>query len=152
MTSVLRLARLHTSLIAAFSLVACSGTTTGPSPVVSAPIASPLAIDTSALWHLRSMVGADGSLITIDDPRLFTLMLTDDGKVDARVDCNRATGGYRISGNTLSIGLLASTMAYCPSAPVDQQFVTLLGGENIVTSSDAALELSSPRGTLRFGR
>jgi len=151
MTSVTRLVRLLTSLIAAFSLVACSAPTTGPSKVASAPIAS-LAIDTNAVWHLRSMVGADGSLLTIEDPSLFTLMLTGDGKVNARVDCNRASGGYRISGNTLSIGTMASTRAYCTSAPVDQQFLTLLGGENIVTTSDATLELSSPRGTLRFGR
>jgi len=151
MTSVTRLVRLLTSLIAAFSLVACSAPTTGPSKVASAPIAS-LAIDTNAVWHLRSMVGADGSLLTIENPSLFTLVLTDDGKVAARVDCNRASGGYRISGNTLSIGTMASTRAYCTSAPVDQQFLTLLGGENIVTTSDATLELSSPRGTLRFGR
>ena len=151
MSSAVRLVRLNTALIAALSLVACSGTIAGPSKVPSAPIAS-LAIETNVVWHLRSMVSADGSVLTIADPSLFTLMLTDDGKLHVRADCNRASGGYRISGNTLSIGPIASTKAYCTTAPVDQQFLTLLGGENIVTASDATLQLSSPRGTLRLGR
>jgi heat shock protein HslJ len=151
MLSALRLVRLTTALIAGLSLAACSSTIAGPSKVPPAPIVS-LAIDTNAVWHLRSMSSAGGSLLTIEDPSLFTLMLNDAGKIDARADCNRASGGYGISGNTLSIGPIASTKAYCATAPVDQQFLMLLGGENIVTTTDATLQLSSPRGTLTFGR
>jgi len=151
MPSALHLVRLNTALIAALSLVACSSTITGPSSVPSAPIAS-LAIETNVVWHLRSIVSADGSLLTIGDPSLFTLMLTDDGKVSVRADCNRASGGYKVSGNALSIGPMASTKAYCSTAPVDQQFLTLLGGENVVTTSGGGLQLSSPRGTLVFGQ
>jgi heat shock protein HslJ len=151
MSSALRLVHLNTALIAALSLVACSGTIQGPSSVPSAPLNS-LAIETNAVWQLRSIVSADGSLLTIADPRVFTLMLTDDGKVSARADCNRASGGYTLSGNMLSIGPIASTRAYCATAPVDQQFLMLLGGENIVTTSGATLQLSSSRGTLEFGR
>jgi heat shock protein HslJ len=151
MTSALRLVRFHTALAAAVSLAACSGTVTRPSQVPAAPVAS-LAIETSAVWHLRSLAIADGSVLPIENPSLFTLMLTDDGKISTRADCNRASGAYRISGNTLSIGPIASTRAYCATAPVDQQFLMLLGGENMVTTSDSALQLSSPRGTLTFGR
>jgi heat shock protein HslJ len=151
MSSSLRLAPLNTALLAALSLAACSGTIAGPSAVPSTPIAS-LAIDTNTLWQLRSMARADGSLLTIEDPSLFTLMLTDDGKVAARADCNRASGGYSIGGNLLSIGPIASTKAYCTTAPVDQEFLMLLGGENVVTTSDATLQLSSPRGALHFSR
>jgi len=151
MTSALRLVRLNAALIAVLALLACSGTMAGPSSLPSAPIAS-VAIETDTVWHLQSIVGADGSLLTIGDPNLFTLMLTGDGKVSARADCNRASGGYSISGHTLSIGPIASTRAYCATAPVDQQFLMLLGGENVVTASGATLELSSPRGTLKFTR
>jgi heat shock protein HslJ len=151
MSFVLRVARLNSVLLAALFLAACSGTIAAPSNAPSAPIAS-LAIQTNAVWHLRSIVSADGSVLTIDDPSLFTLMLTDDGKVSARADCNRASGAYSLSGNSLSIGPIASTRAYCTSAPVDQQFLMLLGGENAVTTSDITLQLSSPGGTLRFGR
>jgi len=151
MMSALRLVRLDTALIGALSLVACSGTTAGPSRVPAAPFAS-VAIGTNAVLHLRSMASADGSVVTIEDPSLFTVMLTDDGKLNARADCNRASGGYTISGNRLSIGPIASTQAYCTTAPVDQQFLTLLDGENIVTTSGDTVQLSSPRGTLKFGR
>ncbi len=151
MSSALRLVRLNTGLIAVLGLFACGGTMTGPSQVTSLPIAS-LAIEPNAVWYLQSIVSADGSVLAIVDPNVFTLMLTGDGKVTARADCNRASGGYSMSGHTLSVGPIASTRAYCATAPVDQQFLMLLGGENVVAASDATLELSSPRGTLRFRR
>ncbi len=147
----LRLVRFTAAFIAVLTLLACSGTIAEPSKVTSSPIAS-LAIETNVVWHLHSIVGADGSLLPIADPSVFTLMLTGDGKVSARADCNRASGGYSISGHTLSIGPIASTRAYCATAPVDQRFLMLLGGENVVTASGDTFELSSPRGTLTFHR
>jgi heat shock protein HslJ len=151
MTSAVRLVRFTAALIAAVSLAACSGSIAGPSAVPAAPIA-PLAIQTNTVWLLRSIAGADGPVHPIADPSLFTLMLTSSGQLVVRADCNRASGGYKISGSTLSIGPIASTRAYCTTTPVDQQFLMLLGGENVITVSDTALQLSSPRGTLRFGR
>ena len=88
----------------------------------------------------------------IADPSLFTLTLTDDGHVEARADCNRASAGYTFAAPTLSVGLMASTRAYCASAPVDGQYLDLLGGDSVVTASGNALQLSSSRGTLRFAR
>jgi len=151
MSFVLRLVRLTAASAAALSLAACSGTPAGPSETAPAPITSP-AIETNAVWSLRSIVNADGSVQAIKDPTLFTVVLAGNGRVNARADCNRAMGGYSLSGSTLSIGPMASTRAYCATAPVDQQFLTLLIGDNIVTTSDATLQLSSPRGTLKFGR
>lgn len=142
---------LNIALIAVLSLFACGGTVASPSLVPATPPAS-LAIEAHVVWHLRSMTSADGSFLAIEDPSLFTLTLGDDGKLDARADCNRASSGYRTNGNTLSIGPIASTRAYCTTAPVDQQFLMLLGGENSVTTSDATLRLSSSRGSLTFGR
>jgi heat shock protein HslJ len=143
------------ALIAALSVAGCSGqiatSSPSPSPVPGAPIAAS-AIDPNAVWHLVSMTSADGSVLAIEDPAMFTLMLADDGRMSARADCNRASAAYAIDGRSLSIGLIASTRAYCSSAPVDQQFLSLLGGENIVTTPDAMLQLTSPRGTLRFRR
>ena len=143
---------LNTALIAVLSLMACGGTVASPSPAPATPAAS-LAIETQVVWHLRSMTSADGQVLAIEDPSLFTLTLADDGKMNARADCNRASGGYRLSGSTLSIGPIASTRAYCSTAaPVDQRFLQLLGGDNTATASGGILELSSPRGLLRFDR
>jgi len=151
MTSTPRLVNLTAAFLSALALTACSGTLTGPSVAPAAPAAS-LAIETNAVWHLQSMTNANGALQIIEDPGLFTLMLTDAGKVAAQVDCNRASGGYTISGSTLSMGPLASTKAYCGATSFDSQFLTLLGGETTATTSGTTLQLSSPRGTLTFDR
>ena len=151
MTSALLMVRLNVALIATLLLAACGGTITAPSQLSATPI-GPLAIEANALWHLRSIASADQPVLTIEDPLLFTLLLTDNGKVSLGVDCNRASGGYTLSGQTLSIGQLASTMAYCTTAATGEQFLMLLGGENTVAVSDATLQLSSPRGTLSFSR
>jgi hypothetical protein len=45
---------------------------------------------------------------------------------------------------------MASTQAYCASAPLDGQYLALLGGENVATFDGTTLQLSSPRGTLRL--
>lgn len=149
--SFTQFARLGAALAAAVSLAACQGAVAGPSRVPASAGGS-VAIEANAVWTLRSLVHADGSVVAIEDPSAFTLTLTDDGKLQARADCNRATGGYTISGNRLSVGPIASTKAYCASAPLDDQYLTLLSGENVVALSGASLQLSSPRGALRFGR
>ena len=150
MKSARCLVRFH-ALVAALTLAGCSGQIATSSPVPAAPLAAQ-AIDANAVWHLVSLTTADGSVLNIEDPAMFTMTLGGDGKMSARADCNRASAAYTIDGRSLSIGLIASTRAYCSSAPVDQQFLALLGGENVVTTQDAALQLSSPRGTLRFRR
>lgn len=151
MMSIPRLVNLTTPLFCALALTACGGTLTGPSVAPAAPAGS-LAIEANAVWHLRSMTNADGALQVIEDPSLFTLTLTDEGKVAARVDCNRAFGAYTISGNTVSMGPLASTRAYCGASSFDAEFLTLLVGETMAATSGNTLQLSSPRGILRFDR
>lgn len=146
-----RLVGLNTALIAVLSLIACGGTVSSPS-AVPAPSPASLAIETRVVWHLRSMTSADGSFLAIDDPNVFTLTLADDGKMNARADCNRASAGYKITGSTLSIGVIASTRAYCSTAPVDGRFLVLLGGDSVATVSGATLTLSSARGLLNFDR
>jgi heat shock protein HslJ len=146
-----RLALVTVGLFSALAVAACGGTLTAPSVATVAPAAS-LAIETNAIWHLRSMTSAGGSVQAIEDPNLFALTLTDAGRITLRVDCNRAMGGYTISASTVSIGPLASTKAYCGEASYDSEFLTLLGGDTTATSSGNILQLSSPRGVLTFDR
>jgi heat shock protein HslJ len=149
--SMPRLIQITSVLLSALGLTACGGTLTGPSAAPAAPVAS-LAIQTNTVFHLRSMTKADGAIQVIDDPSLFTLMLSGEGTIAARVDCNRANGGYTISGNTVSVGPLASTKAYCGDGSFDSQFLTLLGGQTTATASGNTLQLSSARGILTFDR
>ena len=148
-----RFLRFNAALIAAVSLTACQGSSpTAPSPSSTTPPGGALSIDTNAVWKLQSLARTDSSDVTIVDPSRFTMSLGDDQVLHAQADCNKATGGYTTSGNTISIGPLASTKAYCASAPADTDYLSLLSGENTVSISGSALQLSSSRGTLRFTR
>ena len=134
-------------------LVSACGEATTASLLPSAPSSTGASVlSTNTTWTLQSLTETGLPEITIADRSAFTLVLTDDGKIQARADCNRASAGYALADNTLSVGLIASTRAYCASAPLDGQYLALLGGENIVTVNGASLQLSSPRGTLRFVR
>ena len=146
-----RFFRFNAALIAAVSLTACQGSSpTAPSLSSTTPPLGALSIDTNAVWKLQSLARTDASAATINDPSLFTMSLADDKSLQVRSDCNRASGGYTTSGSTISIGPLASTSAYCPSAPIDTQYLALLGGESTVSISGSTLQLSSSRGTLTF--
>jgi heat shock protein HslJ len=148
-----RFFRFNAALIAAVSLTACQGSSpTSPSPSSTTPRGGSLSIETNAVWKLQSLVRADSSEATIADPSLFTMSLVDDTSLRVQSDCNRASGGYTTSGNTISIGPLASTRAYCASAPIDSEYLALLGGESTVSLSGSTLRLSSARGTLTFAR
>jgi len=146
-----RLALLTTLLIASNLASACSRAITAPSTVADSPAGS-TALSTNTVWTLRSLTQTGSPEITIADPGAFTLTLGDDGKIAVRADCNRGSASYTVSGQTLSVGLMAVTRAYCQSAPLDDQYLALLIGESSVISSANSVQLSSPRGTLRFAR
>ena len=148
-----RFLRFNAALIAALSLTACQGSSpTAPSPSSTTPSGDALSIETNAVWKLQSLARTNSSKVTIGDPSRFTMSLGDDKLLHAQADCNKATGGYTTSGTTISVGPLASTKAYCGSAPIDTDYLLLLSGDNTVAISGSTLELSSSRGTLRFTR
>jgi heat shock protein HslJ len=148
-----RFFRFNAALLAAVSLTACQGSSpTAPSPSSTTTPGGALSIDTNAVWKLQSLVRAGSSETTINDPSVFTLSLAEDKVLRVQADCNRATGGYATSGSTITVGPLAATRAYCASAPIDTDYLSLLGGDSTVSISGSTLQLSSSRGTLKFTR
>jgi heat shock protein HslJ len=104
-------------------------------------------------WKLQSLTRPDSTVVNISEPVRFTLEFLEGGRLSLRADCNRGTGGYATNGNTLTVGPVAITKAYCAAtAPLDDEYVRLLGGENVVVADATTLVLSSSQGTLRFGR
>jgi len=74
-------------------------------------------------------------------------------RLAARIDCNRGAGSFALNGDTMTIGAMAVTKAYCAeTARVGDLFAGALFGEHVVSATATSLVLSSPRGTLRFGR
>jgi len=107
----------------------------------------------TGVWKLQSMTNADATTVTIDEPELFTVEFRDSTRLAARIDCNRGSGSFTLSGETITIGAMAVTRAYCgKTAVVGDAFTSTLSGDHVVSRTATSLVLSSPRGTLRFGR
>ena len=156
MLAVKKCARMVSSLsalAAAVAISACAETVAGPSTTNAESAVAP-AVVVSGSWKLQSLTRSDSTVVNVKNPDLFTLEFLDGGtRLALRSDCNRGFGGYTTSGNTMTVGPLATTKAYCTStAPFDDEYVRLLDGENVVTATATTLDLSSSRGTLKFGR
>ena len=148
-----RFTHLVAALVAAVSLTACDGTSpVSPSSVATTPTGGALTVESTAVWKLQSLARTGSSAVTINDPSLFTMSLSN-GSLQLKADCNRATGTYTLSGNTLSVGsTMASTRAYCGSESLDTDYLAILGGQSTVSITGSTLQLSSSRGTLTFGQ
>ncbi|HLN96859.1 MAG TPA: META domain-containing protein [Pyrinomonadaceae bacterium] len=66
-------------------------------------------------WQLVKFQSSDEKTLTPDDKAKYTISFGTDGRVSARIDCNRGTGMWKASGpNQLQFGPLALTRAACP--------------------------------------
>jgi len=73
-------------------------------------------------WQLVQFQSSDDAIGTLkpDDPTLFTMELSAEGRVAMRLDCNRGTGRWSATatsstGGSLTLGPLGVTRAACPS-------------------------------------
>ena len=107
----------------------------------------------AAVWTLRSMEIAGVGSVALPAADNFTVSVAADGRLAVKADCNRCSGGYSASASRIGVGLLACTRAYCvDTAPVDDQFLSVLQGDSSASIDGASLTLQSSRGTLRFTR
>ena len=90
--------------------------------------------------------------ITVTDPERYTIMLTEDGKLQARFDCNRGGGEYEISEGKLSFGPLMSTRMACAPDSLDSDFIRDLQrvASFFVDNGTLYLELPYDSGTMKF--
>ena len=138
----------------ALSAAACAGSALAPTSSDSSTPATGAAAAMIAAgpWQLQALTRSDSSTVVVAEPDHFTLEIVPGDRLAIRADCNRASGAYGLTGATLSVGPLASTKAYCSSAPLDDEYLGLLSGDNTATVTATTLVLSSSRGALRFGR
>jgi len=101
-------------------------------------------------WQLTSLIESGQAPLSVAEPERFTVELTAEGRASLRADCNRCSAPYEAKGNRLTVGLMACTRAYCPSAPLDSKFVSLVGQANAWRSIEGGLELRSEAGVLRL--
>jgi para-nitrobenzyl esterase len=66
-------------------------------------------------WRLVEFRNSDDTALVPDDPSKYTIAFEVDGRVTARIDCNRGVGSWRSAApNQLEPGPLALTRAECP--------------------------------------
>ena len=132
----------------AFAL-GCSGST--------ATLTSPSSLDLTApqlpgTWNLVSIRPAGEAEQARPSGATYSLTLVD-GRLSTRADCNTCGGTYALNGQTLMAApSMACTRAACPTMAFENIYMKLLGGESAVSLSGGTLELTSPRGVLRFTR
>jgi heat shock protein HslJ len=136
-----------------FLSAACSSSSNLPtSPSAGGGSASLTADQLAGTWQLHSIQAAGRGQQARPAGAAYTLTFSAD-RVSTRVDCNQCSGGYRITGSTLTIAeLMACTRAACPTMAFEQAYTTLLGGQHAITIVDNVMMLTSPRGELRFTR
>jgi heat shock protein HslJ len=88
------------------------------------------------------------------DPARYRIRLEPDGTLHARVDCNQAGGGYRITGSAIVIEVSHSTMAACEPGSLDRTYLRDLGAAAIyfMRQGKLFLDLKYDTGTMEFGR
>jgi heat shock protein HslJ len=140
--------RRHLQLVAAGACVLCVGCSTPTSP--SAPA---LTLDAlSGTWTLVALQAPGQPEVTPPAGATFGMQVMD-GRVAVTADCNRCVGAAVVGTTTLTLGpAMACTRAFCASAPFDDVFLRILGGESTASIEGNTLILRSDRGAHRFRR
>jgi heat shock protein HslJ len=75
-------------------------------------------------WRLVKFQGGDGLTLTPNDKAKYTIAFGTDGRLSARIDCNRGRGTWKSSGPPqLEFGRLALTRAMCPPGSLHDHMV-----------------------------
>ncbi len=88
----------------------------------------------------------------VKNPERYTILLTDNGRLQGRFDCNRGGGGFKISSNKLSFGPIFSTRMACPPDSLDSAFLRELQRVSsfFTENGNLYLELADDSGTMCF--
>jgi heat shock protein HslJ len=118
--------------------------------VQATPVPEPSGIP-PVVWELVSFTGADGVLVEVTEPSRYTLQFLDDGKLAARFDCNRGSGGFTAAAGELTIGQMATTLALCEPDSLAQPFQLILqDATSYEIDADGLLILRGDGGELRL--
>ena len=135
-------ARQLFSLMALSSLAACATSPTTPPPASAATSAKAASLEGTA-WRLVEFKGGDDSILRPDDRTKYTIEFGADGRVSARIDCNRGSGTWTSSGpNQLQFGPLALTRMMCPPGSLHDQIARQWGNVRSYVLENGHLFLS----------
>jgi len=101
-------------------------------------------------WRLVRFEPRDaGASIQSGDTARYTLNFGSDGRVAAKLDCNRGTGPWQVTkanaqGGSLRIGPLATTRAMCPPDPIGARLPQDLDAVSSYRLQDGRLYMHLP--------
>jgi len=75
-------------------------------------------------WQLVKFEGGDGIVRAPADRSRYTIAFEPEGRLSARIDCNRGRGTWTSDGSSLTFGPMALTRAMCPPDSLHDQIVT----------------------------
>jgi heat shock protein HslJ/predicted small secreted protein len=106
---------------------------------------------TGVVWQWVQFADPSGQ-ITIDDPSQYTVEFKPDGKVHVKADCNMGNGTYTTEGKSISIEIMAVTMAICPPGSLSDQFLQNLNAASLYFSEgdNLMIDLQADSGTMTF--
>jgi para-nitrobenzyl esterase len=94
-------------------------------------------------WRLVRFQGGDDTILTPDDRAKYTIEFAADGRLTARIDCNRGRGTWTSSGSSqVGLGPLALTRARCPIGSMHDQIVKQWGNIRSYVIKDKHLFLA----------
>ena len=94
-------------------------------------------------WQLVAFRGGDGAVLKPDDPSRYVFSFSEEGVFTARIDCNRARGGWKSpAAGRLEFGPMAATRAACPPGSMHDQIMRLLPFVRSYVVKDDRLYLS----------
>jgi para-nitrobenzyl esterase len=94
-------------------------------------------------WQLVQFQGGDDTVLRPDDGSKYTLSFVGDGRLSARVDCNRGSGTWKSSEpGRLEFGPMAITRAFCPPPSLHDQILRQLPHVRSYVVRDGHLFLS----------
>ena len=136
-----------------FLFAGCLSTSNAPMSPSDATGSLGLTTDQIAgTWSLASMQPAGHEAQAVPAGATYTLTLAA-GRISVRADCNRCSGTFTLSGQTLNVAdLMACTVAACPTMAFERAYASILAGASAVVQSGTTLVLTSSRGVLTFTR
>jgi len=98
-------------------------------------------------WQLVKFQGSDDTTFSPDDKSKYTITFGSNGRVTARVDCNRASTSWRVTANDrLEFGSWSRTSAKCGPGSLHDRIVTEGAAVRNFAIKDGHLFLSGMEG------
>lgn len=96
-------------------------------------------------WQLERIEYGKDKTVTPSSPEKYRVEFLEGGSLVARLDCNRGRGGYKVSGSTLSIDPILSTLMACGGDSIAREFAKALQTATSFRRRNDTLMLSMPK-------